>query len=49
MSLKYYSRNPETAREVLQAVQNEMNKSFETVVNRGYEDVKEACLGFYYA
>lgn len=40
--VKYYSRNPETAREVLQAVQNDMNKSFETVVNRGYEDVKEA-------
>lgn len=40
--VKYYSQSPETAREVLLAVQNDMNQAFEKVVNRGYEDVKEA-------
>lgn len=40
--VKYYSRDPETAEEVLKSVQIDMNDSFENVVNNGYEDVKEA-------
>lgn len=40
--VKYYSRSPETARNVLEAVQTDMNQSFQTVVDNGYEDVKEA-------
>lgn len=40
--VKYYSRNPETAREVLLKVQENMNQSFENVVNNGFEDIKEA-------
>lgn len=40
--VKYYSRDPKEAEEVLKDIQFDMNKSFETVVNNGYEDVKEA-------
>lgn len=40
--VNYYSRNPETAREVLLKVQENMNQSFENVVNNGFEDIKEA-------
>lgn len=40
--VKYYSRDPESAQEVLVKVQNDMQKSFEKVVDNGYEDVKEA-------
>ena len=40
--VKYYSRDPGEAEEVLKAVQISMNKSFENVVNNGFEDVKEA-------
>lgn len=40
--VKYYSRNPKSAKEVLQSVQMNMNESFENVVDKGFEDVKEA-------
>ncbi len=40
--IKYYSRDPQEAEEVLKNVQLDMNESFETVVNNGFEDVKEA-------
>lgn len=40
--VKYYSRNPQEAEEVLKNIQLDMNESFETVVNNGFEDVKEA-------
>ncbi|HCG4535578.1 TPA: AAA family ATPase [Salmonella enterica subsp. enterica serovar Typhi str. AG3] len=40
--VKYYSRDPKSAQDVLVKVQNDMQKSFEKVVDNGYEDVKEA-------
>lgn len=40
--VKYYSREPDEAERVLEAIQVEMNRSFENVVNNGFEDVKEA-------
>ena len=40
--VKYYSREPGEAEKVLEAVQTDMNNSFENVVDNGYEDVKEA-------
>lgn len=40
--VKYYSREPDEAEKVLEAIQIEMNRSFESVVNNGFEDVKEA-------
>ena len=39
---KHYSRDPETAKEVLKAIQEDMNSSFLEIVDNGYEDVKEA-------
>ncbi|MGB2870344.1 FtsK/SpoIIIE domain-containing protein [Psychrobacillus psychrotolerans] len=42
--VKYYSRDPKEAEEVLEAVQTDMNKSFKDVVDNGFEDVKEAGL-----
>lgn len=40
--VKYYSRDPQSAQDTLEAVQIEMNESFRAVVDNGYEDVKEA-------
>lgn len=40
--VKYYSRDPLSAEDVLKSVQIDMNGSFENVVDNGYEDVKEA-------
>jgi len=40
--VKYYSRDPESAENVLKRVQIDMQKSFGTVVDNGFEDVKEA-------
>lgn len=40
--VKYYSSDPKSAKDVLKKVQNDMQKSFEKVVEDGYEDVKEA-------
>nr|WP_197140171.1 FtsK/SpoIIIE domain-containing protein [Lysinibacillus sphaericus] len=40
--VKYYSRDPESAEDVLKKVQIDMQKSFEKVVDNGFEDVKEA-------
>jgi len=40
--VKYYSREPKQAEEVLKVIQIEMNNSFEKVVDNGFEDVKEA-------
>lgn len=40
--VKYYSREPEQAEDVLQSIQSDMNESFEKVVDNGFEDVKEA-------
>ena len=40
--VKYYSREPKEAEEVLKAIQSDMNESFKKVVDNGYEDVKEA-------
>ncbi|MEK3729715.1 FtsK/SpoIIIE domain-containing protein [Lysinibacillus sp. FSL W8-0953] len=40
--VKYYSRNPDSAVDVLKKVQIDMQKSFEKVVDKGFEDVKEA-------
>ncbi|WP_150284379.1 FtsK/SpoIIIE domain-containing protein [Rummeliibacillus sp. TYF-LIM-RU47] len=40
--VKYYSRDPQEAEGVLKNIQLDMNESFETVVNNGFEDVKEA-------
>lgn len=40
--VKYYSREPSEAQKVLEAIQIDMNKSFKSVVDNGYEDVKEA-------
>lgn len=40
--VKYYSRDPKSAQDVLVKVQNDMQESFEKVVDSGYEDVKEA-------
>ncbi|RUL51118.1 FtsK/SpoIIIE domain-containing protein [Lysinibacillus antri] len=40
--VKYYSRDPKSAMDVLTKVQNDMQKSFEHVVDSGFEDVKEA-------
>jgi len=40
--VKYYSRDPKEAEDVLKAIQSDMNDSFEKVVDNGYEDVKEA-------
>jgi S-DNA-T family DNA segregation ATPase FtsK/SpoIIIE len=40
--VKYYSRDPEEAEEVLKDIQIDMNESFKNVVDRGFEDVKEA-------
>ncbi|HWK24039.1 MAG TPA: FtsK/SpoIIIE domain-containing protein [Ureibacillus sp.] len=40
--VKYYSREPKGAQEVLESIQRDMNESFEKVVDNGYEDVKEA-------
>lgn len=40
--VKYYSRDPKEAEEVLKAIQIDMNKSFKNVVDNGFEDVKEA-------
>ncbi|ALC85726.1 hypothetical protein AM499_07735 [Bacillus sp. FJAT-22090] len=42
--VKYYSRDPKEAEEVLEAIQTDMNKSFINVVDNGFEDVKEAGL-----
>lgn len=42
--VKYYSRDPKEAEEVLEAIQTDMNKSFKDVVDNGFEDVKEAGL-----
>ncbi len=42
--VKYYSRDPKSAQEVLESIQIDMNESFEAVVDKGYEDVKEAKL-----
>lgn len=42
--VKHYSRDPMEAEDVLKNIQFDMNNSFETVVNNGYEDVKEACI-----
>ncbi|KGR74907.1 FtsK/SpoIIIE domain-containing protein [Ureibacillus sinduriensis] len=40
--VKYYSRDPESAEDFLKNVQIDMQKSFEKVVDNGFEDVKEA-------
>lgn len=40
--VKYYSRDPKSAEQVLQSIQLDMNESFKRVVDNGYEDVKEA-------
>lgn len=40
--VKYYSRDPKEAEEVLKEVQKEMNENFIRVVDNGFEDVKEA-------
>lgn len=40
--VKYYARNPIEVAQMLQKVQNDMNKAFEGVVDKGFEDVKEA-------
>lgn len=40
--VKYYSRDPEETEKVLENIQIDMNKSFEKVVDKGFEDVKEA-------
>lgn len=40
--VKHYSRDPESAEDVLKKVQTDMQKSFEKVVDNGFEDVKEA-------
>lgn len=40
--VKYYSREPSEAEEVLKDIQIDMNISFKNVVDKGYEDVKEA-------
>lgn len=40
--VKYYSRDPESTVDVLKKVQIDMQKSFEKVVDKGFEDVKEA-------
>lgn len=40
--VKYYSRDPEEAEEVLKDIQIDMNESFKNVVDKGFEDVKEA-------
>lgn len=40
--VKYYSRDPLETEKVLESIQVEMNKSFEKVVDNGFEDVKEA-------
>lgn len=40
--VKYYSRDPKSAKDVLIKIQNDMQKSFEKVVEYGFEDVKEA-------
>lgn len=42
--VKYYSREPDEAEKMLETIQIEMNRSFESVVNNGFEDVKEAGL-----
>lgn len=40
--VKYYSRDPQSAQDVLVKVRSEMQTSFEKVVDNGYEDIKEA-------
>lgn len=40
--VKYYSRDPKEAEKVLTEVQKDMNDSFLNVVDKGFEDVKEA-------
>lgn len=40
--VKYYGRNSEDVTEMLQKVKVDMEKAFESVVDNGYEDVKEA-------
>lgn len=40
--VKHYSRDPESAEDVLKKVQTDMQNSFEKVVDNGFEDVKEA-------
>jgi len=40
--VKYYSREPKQAEVFLKSIQDEMNESFEKVVDNGFEDVKEA-------
>lgn len=40
--VKYYSRDPQETEKLLETIQQEMNKSFNKVVDKGYEDVKEA-------
>lgn len=40
--VRYFEREPDKAVEVLKQTQKEMNKSFVDVVDKGFEDVKEA-------
>ena len=40
--VKHYSRDPKSAEDVLKKVQTDMQKSFEKVVDNGFEDIKEA-------
>lgn len=40
--VKNYSRDPEEAEKILIDIQKKMNHSFENVVDKGFEDVKEA-------
>jgi hypothetical protein len=40
--VKHYGRNPSEGEEKLKEIQEEMNDSFEKVVDQGFEDVKEA-------
>ena len=40
--VKYYARNPQDVAELLERVQTDMQTAFESVVDNGYEDVKEA-------
>lgn len=40
--VKYYGRNPVDVAKMLEQVQKDMQKAFESVVDNGFEDVKEA-------
>lgn len=39
---KNYAREPEGAKSVLEAIQEEMNKEYIDIVDKGYEDIKES-------